>query len=225
MDPSENDTEQFPPPGSTSPRPIAQDVIDEPSGTCHPLENKWTFWYDRRPSANKRQPGEMEQYESNLRAVGTFGTVEGFWRYFNHLVGPSQLEMNANYHFFKDGIKPMWEDASNARGGKWIVQFQKGDKAIIDKYWENLILSLIGETATSIDEVCGAVVSRRRGGDKIAVWTRNKDAGEQIRQLGLFLKNNLGVDPSKVKLDYQLHEDSMRSGSSYLRSQRPGLSL
>jgi translation initiation factor 4E len=32
----------------------------------------------------------------------------------NNLRLPSQLHKNANYHMFKNGIKPMWEDPANA---------------------------------------------------------------------------------------------------------------
>jgi hypothetical protein len=41
--------------------------------------------------------------------------VEGFARYMNNLRLPSQLQKNANYHMFKNGIKPMWEDTANAK--------------------------------------------------------------------------------------------------------------
>lgn len=47
----------------------------EGSTATHPLEYEWTFWYDKRPAAGKRMKGEQESYESNLRAIGTFGTV------------------------------------------------------------------------------------------------------------------------------------------------------
>lgn len=54
------------------------EVDDDANGentTIHPLEYEWTFWYDKRPAQGKRLKGEQESYESNLRAIGTFGTV------------------------------------------------------------------------------------------------------------------------------------------------------
>ncbi len=39
--------------------------------------------------------------------------VEEFWSIINNLLPPSQLVKNANYHFFKDGIQPLWEDKAN----------------------------------------------------------------------------------------------------------------
>lgn len=41
-----------------------------------------------------------------------------------------------DYHLFKSGIKPMWEDSANRRGGKWMVRLRKG---IASRYWEDLV--------------------------------------------------------------------------------------
>lgn len=43
-----------------------------------------------------------------------FYQVELFARYFNWIEKPHRMENSANYHLFKDGIKPMWEDPANA---------------------------------------------------------------------------------------------------------------
>jgi len=80
---------------------ITEDSSDPDFSRTHPLEYEWTLWYDRRQDASKRLPGEKETYESNLRPIGTFSTVESFWQYYNHILKPSQLENNANYHLFK----------------------------------------------------------------------------------------------------------------------------
>jgi translation initiation factor 4E len=188
------------------------------SGTLHPLEFEWTFWYDKRPAAGKRMKGEQESYENNLRPIGTFGTVEDFWRYYNHLVKPSRLEINSNYHFFKEGIKPMWEDSANSKGGKWVLTFR--DKSLLDMCWENVVLGLVGETLDMEDEITGAVVSRRKAGDRIAIWNRSKDNEAAILGVGRKLKSLFGVDPNKVNSSYQSHEDSMKSGASYSNPSR-----
>lgn len=52
-----------------------EEEYDGESTATHPLEYEWTFWYDKRPAQGKRLKGEQESYESNLRAIGTFGTV------------------------------------------------------------------------------------------------------------------------------------------------------
>ena len=66
-------------------------------------------------------PADSEAYEAGLTTVGDFDTVESYCRYFNWLKSPSKLELNSNYHQFKSGIKPMWEDEANVNGGKCVL--------------------------------------------------------------------------------------------------------
>lgn len=47
----------------------------KPSGNeKHPLEHKWTLWFDN-PGSKQKQ----DSYGSSLRSVYTFETVEDFW--------------------------------------------------------------------------------------------------------------------------------------------------
>lgn len=189
-------------------------------GSIHFLENEWSFWYDKRPAPGKRIRGEQESYESNLREIGAFGSVEDFWRYYNHMMKPSKIDNNSNYHFFKKGIKPMWEDSHNLKGGKWVITIKGNDKGLVDSVWENVVLSLIGETLDSEDEICGAVFSKRKAGDRIAVWNRNRDNEMAIMHIGRQMKAMLGSDFAKVSPSYQNHEDSLKSGASYSNPSR-----
>lgn len=43
---------------------------------------------------------------------------------------------------FKEGIKPVWEDTANCKGGKWILRLKKG---LSSRIWENLLLAMIGK--------------------------------------------------------------------------------
>lgn len=79
---------------------------------------------------------KTERYDKALRQVGSFETVEGFWRIYNHLLRPNDLPKLTDHHLFKDGIKPMWEDPANKMGGQWLIRLKKG---IASKYWEELV--------------------------------------------------------------------------------------
>jgi len=61
-----------------------------------------------------------QDYNSQLKPLGSFNTVQGFWRYWNNIVDPSRFPNDSNLRLFKRGIKPMWEDASNIHGGRWV---------------------------------------------------------------------------------------------------------
>lgn len=78
------------------------------------------------PPTTTNQDGTVvvHPYESSIRTIATVKTVESFWEIYNYLKRPSDLPTTTDYHFFRNGIKPTWEDAGNAKGGKWIVRYR-----------------------------------------------------------------------------------------------------
>ena len=105
------------------------DHTDE--GEAHPLQFPWTFTYFKK-IANK-------SYEENTYTLGTTSSVEDFWRLYVHLRRPvDERPTVCDYHVFREGIRPMWEDDANVNGGKWIVRLKKGLAA---RYWEDVVCS------------------------------------------------------------------------------------
>ena len=98
--------------------------ISEDSNQC-PLKNSWIMWY-RPPTA------KTADYEKSIKPVYRMSSVQDFWKVYVHLQRPSALPTVSDYHFFKEGIRPVWEDAENKQGGKWIMRLKKG---VIDRYW------------------------------------------------------------------------------------------
>ncbi|KAF9149147.1 hypothetical protein BG015_009062 [Linnemannia schmuckeri] len=121
----------------------------------HPLQHPWTLYYDTTAGYN-RQGSSLHIYENGLRDMGTFTTVEQFARYFNWIEKPHKIENSANYHLFKDGIKPMWEDPANASGGRWIVTLLTKNPELLDRCWMELAYALVGEQLDLGDDICGA---------------------------------------------------------------------
>lgn len=139
--------------------------------TEHPLKSTWIVWY--RPPTSK-----YTDYEKSTIALAHFASVEAFWTVYTHLKRPSVLPAVSDYHIFKKGIRPVWEDEENKRGGKWILRLKKG---VVDRYWEDLLLAIVGDQfAEAGEEVCGAVLSVRTGEDVLSVWTRI-DGGRNIK--------------------------------------------
>lgn len=131
----------------------------------NPLEYAYSFWFSKRPgkgqissSTSNSSGSNPINYDSNLRLVGTFNTVEKYWSYYSHMCRPQDLNGHADIHLFKDGIRPLWEDDANKNGGKWIVRLKKG---LANRCWENLILAILGEQFMVGEEICGAVISVR----------------------------------------------------------------
>ncbi|XP_043690958.1 eukaryotic translation initiation factor NCBP-like [Telopea speciosissima] len=105
--------------------------VRELKSGLHPLKHKFAFWYTRRT------PGVRSQaYEDNIKKIVEFSTVEGFWVCYCHLARPSSLPSPTDLHLFKEGIRPLWEDAANCNGGKWIIRFRK---VVSGRFWEDLV--------------------------------------------------------------------------------------
>jgi len=151
--------------------------------------------------------------------IGEFDTVESFCRYFNWLKPPSKLDRNSNYHLFKSGIKPMWEDPANAEGGKWVLTM-KNNPALLDRCWSWLAMALVGEDLDDGDEICGAVVSLRSKVDRIQLWTRSKDDVEKINSIGRKMVKLLDISEADgIGLEFQYNNDDRPTPNKFLSIQ------
>lgn len=200
----------------------------------HPLEHQWTLYHDTKSkvpftpasaaipeqplSAHPMAP-DTDEYEAGLTVIGEFETVETFCRYFNWLKPPSKLERNSNYHLFKSGIKPMWEDEANANGGKWVLTMKQNPQ-LLDRCWMWLAMALIGEDLDDGDEICGAVVSLRSKVDRIQLWTRSKEDVERINGIGKKLVKLLDVSEADgIGLEFQYNNDDRPMPNKFLSIQ------
>ncbi|XP_065056330.1 eukaryotic translation initiation factor 4E type 2-like [Rhopilema esculentum] len=172
----------------------------------HRLQFPYAFWFSKRYS-NKTSSGG---YESSIKLIGSFSTVEQFWSYYAYMVRPGDLPGNSNVHLFKHGIRPMWEDEANKEGGKWILRLRKG---LASRYWENLILAILGEQFMVDSELCGAVVSLRFQDDIISVWNKNAQDQNTINRIRDTLRRILNL-PQNTIMEYKAHSDSPNYRSS-----------
>ncbi|KAF9435575.1 hypothetical protein BGZ76_005967 [Entomortierella beljakovae] len=179
--------------------------------TSHPLQHSWTLYYDIATGFN-RQGSSLHHYENGLRKIGMFTTVEMFARYFNWIEKPHSMENSANFHLFKDGIKPMWEDPANANGGRWIVTLLNKNPELLDRCWMELAYALVGEQLDAGDDICGAVLSRRTKADRLAVWVRDKDNVAAINGIGKRLIQMLDLSKERISLEFQITTDSRNYG-------------
>ncbi|KAK5119890.1 hypothetical protein LTR85_007216 [Meristemomyces frigidus] len=167
------------------------------SSTQWPLKHAWVVYY--RPPTSKNS-----DYEKSIKPLCRAQTAQEFWQVYAHLKRPSALPTVSDYHFFKDGIRPVWEDEENKRGGKWTMRLKKG---VADRYWEDLLLAMIGDQfAEASEEVCGAVVSVRSGEDVFSIWTKN-DGGRNVK-IRETIKRVLSL-PSDTSLQWRSHDESI----------------
>ncbi|MCO5599882.1 hypothetical protein L7F22_053989 [Adiantum nelumboides] len=201
-------------------------------GDEHPLEHKWTLYFDSKtwnPSTSQsssdppKSPAlsasssSATSWEATLKMLGQYDTVEKFMTTFRTLRRPSQLERNSNYHLFKNNIKPMWEDPANTKGGKWTITLRGSNQALLDRSWMWLVLALIGENIDEADDICGAVVSTRTKGDRIALWIRDKSNVDLVNKIGRKFVSVLDLEKeSGVSLEFSanMQDESMTSSKS-----------
>lgn len=196
----------------------------------HPLMNKWTLWFTKPPSG---KGGGADNWADNLKKVVTFDSVEEFWGIYNNITKTSELAIKSDYHLFKVGVRPEWEDSQNKHGGKWAYQFKEKRSVTIDELWLNVMLAAIGETLEKEgdSEVMGVVVNIRKGFYRIGVWTRSiggpiranpstgkpgrtADEGkETLMEIGRRFKEVLKL-PERETVEFSGHTESASSGSS-----------
>ncbi|KAK3393651.1 translation initiation factor eIF 4e-like domain-containing protein [Podospora didyma] len=200
----------------------------------HPLSNRWTLWFTKPAS------GKGDNWNDLLKEVITFESVEEFWGVYNNIAPVSELALKSDYHLFKEGVRPEWEDIQNKHGGKWSYQFKDKRSVNIDELWLHTMLAAIGETLEDEEdgEVMGVVVNVRKAFFRIGVWTRTigksipgrgdgdvaggkgrtPEKGKDILQaIGRRFKAVLKL-PANELVEFSGHTDSAHSGSTRARA-------
>lgn len=173
----------------------------------HPLNSKWTLWY-YLPEKNK-------DWDKCQHKIHNIDTVEDFWSLYDHLKAPSDLTGGVDYSFFKNDIRPMWEDPQNRNGGRMtVINTSKSRHAVIDEIWLDVLLFLIGEKFNGTNDVCGAVLNVRSYGFKLATWTTHPEK-EKILEIGRDLKKSLCsqlTQPMTFEVHAETQKNSQTSG-------------
>ena len=176
---------------------------------AHPLQTPWALYYD-----SKKTVKAGGAWLDSLVHAHTVASVEEFWAMVCTVKKPSQIEIvahpNPNYHFFRQGIQPQWEDAANKEGGRWIINLTKDDDLKnTDFVWEEVLMALVGEYLDDGDLITGAVFSKRRGLLRVSVWTRATEAKAltPLLQLATKLRTILQL-PLSVPIEFLPHAAS-----------------
>ncbi|XP_042337680.1 eukaryotic translation initiation factor 4E type 2-like, partial [Plectropomus leopardus] len=102
-------------------------------------------------------------------------------------------------------------DESNRSGGKWIIRLRKG---LASRFWENIILAMLGEQFMVGEEICGAVVSIRFQEDILSIWNRTSNDQMTTSRIRDTLRRVLNL-PANTIMEYKTHNDSLRDNSSF----------
>mmetsp|Transcript_52341 Transcript_52341/g.147380 ORF Transcript_52341/g.147380 Transcript_52341/m.147380 type:complete len:236 (-) Transcript_52341:134-841(-) len=127
------------------------------------LKDTWVLW-EQVSSSDIKGTG----YADATHEVVSFKTVQEFWAIWNGVPQPSDLLDSKRMvrgeppvpidaiMIFKQGVRPEWEDKTNATGGHFQVQLKPGQGGgQIDEYWNNVVLGMIGGTIEPYDMITG----------------------------------------------------------------------
>ena len=135
------------------------------------LKDSFTMWYH---STNYEERKDLmpsiensSTYLEKLTEIATFKDKKIFWKIFQHLAKPTELNAGIEYHIFKEGIKPCWEDERNKNGGRLSFLLTKNCSSLI---WEEMALSFIGGTVPCYGSINGICISVKKAYDVAQIW-------------------------------------------------------
>lgn len=138
-----------------------------------------------------------------MKRIGAFSSLEDFFGIYCHLRPISELPIISDYHLFRAGVKPTYEDPANIHGGKWQIRLKKGVSA---RFWEIIILSIIGDQFSDIgDELCGAVMSSRANEDVLSIWNKTASNGSVNLKIRNTIRSILNL--SDLNMEYISHNE------------------
>ena len=99
-----------------------------------PFKYAWGFYHDKHSDGDNYE-GRLTLMKDNII------TVKPFWEVLNSFP-LNRLQLKDSVHFFKRGVKPVWEDPRNVKGGSWTFRVPK---AQAEEFWKELLMMAVGE--------------------------------------------------------------------------------
>lgn len=212
----------------------SQKITSSPSSTIIStlMNNTTTTSSSSTTTTNQKQEAD---WDSNL-ALASFSTINGFWSIYNKVMTPSLCptgkEGKLRYYVFREGIEPKFESPVNKGGGYWQIYTYYVET--MDQYWEDLLLSMIGESLEQsvYTEEELATMARREAEEgirwadqidrfihgleihtdrnRVLIWTKQADRQDRVERLASFIYNLCGGKKTKPNAFYFTFEVASR---------------
>ncbi|XP_056156361.1 eukaryotic translation initiation factor 4E family member 2 related sequence 1 isoform X2 [Lampris incognitus] len=124
---------------------------------------------------------------------------------------PSRPANTQSYEQNIRQISTVASDEANRSGGKWIIRLRKG---LASRFWENIILAMLGEQFMVGEEICGVVVSIRFQEDILSIWNKTASDHTTTSRIRDTLRRVLNLPPNTI-MEYKTHNDSIKDNSSF----------
>jgi hypothetical protein len=196
-----------------------------------PLVHSWDFWHDRQDRApnSDAQAASPSSYEVRLEPLANISDVKQFWAVFNNF-DVNQLKLRDSVHLFHRGVKPVWEDPRNARGGSWTFRVPK---KYASEFWKEVCMMAIGEKLQAAvdepdrtvfrDDICGVSLGVRFNSMLVQIW--NRDAGHEkgIERIKQTMMDNIPPEmlPKEGTYYYKKHAEHASFAASEVPAPAP----
>jgi len=140
------------------------EIMATSSEVTHPLYDKWVLW--------AHLPHDTDWSIKSYKKIMTVNSIEEMVALYSAI--PEKLVKNCMMFMMREGIKPMWEDPLNSKGG--CFSFKVPNKSVFST-WKNLSYVLVGETLSNnpkmLTIINGITISPKRSFCIIKIWIAN----------------------------------------------------
>ena len=170
------------------------------------LSDKFAFWYHINEISSE------EEYESQIKKLAEFDTLEDFWAIFQYLKKPDDCKQAIEFQLFRHPIKPMWEDENNKNGGRISLKLRKEFSNLV---WEELVFAFIGGYfAKEInDEINGLVINCKKDFNALQIWIKSY-SNEITSAIEKNIREMLCI-PKEVVLDIKPFNQPQKDYNNY----------
>ena len=137
---------------------------NQSTSTNYKLYDKWTLW--------AHLPHDTEWTFDSYIPILSFDSPEEIIMLLETI--PEEMTTNCMLFIMRNGIKPMWEDPKNRKGGCFSYKINNKN---VSSVWKNLSYSLVGETLTEDAKVraCinGITISPKKNFCIVKIWLAN----------------------------------------------------
>ncbi|KAL4790850.1 translation initiation factor eIF 4e-like domain-containing protein [Aspergillus venezuelensis] len=185
-----------------------------------PLQYHWTFWYDKHAdnatttvTSTTGDTKDVEIYNSRLSIFyESVSDIATFYRIYNNYPWEKIPQRDA-VHIFRKGVKPIWEDPENLRGGCWRFRVPKRKAQAF--FHEIAVLAISNEFQAVLekehDHVLGVSTSVRFNTHLISVWNKLGNNERSVELLKETILNRLSpelrpVDSGSNSFFYKRHD-------------------
>ena len=220
-------------PSPTAMTPVSRTSAKQPSDrasaklnmlrTMRPpvFKHAWSFYHDKH--------GTGSDYQGRLTLLlEDIITAKPFWQSFNNF-SFEKLEQKDSVHFFKRGVKPVWEAPRNVKGGCWTFRVGKSNSK---EFWKEILCFAVGEAFTDViqpgkldlcalfkfccninvapgDDICGLSYSVRFNSVLITIWNRDGSNEKSINGIRDVVLEKLSPElkPKDNAIFYKKHSE------------------